>query len=446
MTSGGDTTLHATDYNPANALRETPADIQYAAGWSKQNNFRIDMLFNGGGSVACANGSGLVGTGDTGGGVGGSSSGGIASCTGPTDPLLAAFQANDSATSKPYTQDFGWISHTWDHPNVDEGCATQNYIAAELNQNSEWGLKAPGAAGNPSGGLGLTSSNAQTGGYGTLDPAAVVTGEHSGLANLIPGNPGQVDPPSLDAAAPVATGGTLAAGSYVYAVTDKFNTAAPGATPTVGDGGVRRIGVLAGRGDWDDELGHARLGGRVPRGRVRDYRALTAPVAPATVGSIGAWTKLGSVPADTTTDFTDPASTTDTTGGGSVQKTFTDAGAAGTPTGSSGAPTSTSVPADVGNAVESAYEQNPSLNAAFSATEGGGIKYFGSDASKPYPSPADQAFGTGLRRREVPRTPFGDINGRARGDPALPDEHLLQRRHRCPGGRRVHDALRPSDM
>ena len=59
----------ATDYNPADALREQPNDVTAAAAWSKANNFRIDMLYNGGGSTGNPT----------------------------TDPLLAAFQANKNA-------------------------------------------------------------------------------------------------------------------------------------------------------------------------------------------------------------------------------------------------------------------------------------------------------------------------------------------------------------
>jgi hypothetical protein len=92
-------------------------------------------------------------------------------------------------------------------------------------------------AGDPiKGGLGLTESTDPTAAYGTENPNVVITGEHSGLANLLPGNPGQVDPPSLDSAEPAATGGTLASGEYVYAVSDQFNTAAPGAAPVAGTG------------------------------------------------------------------------------------------------------------------------------------------------------------------------------------------------------------------
>jgi hypothetical protein len=55
----------------------------------------------------------------------------------------------------------------------------------------------------------------------------------------------------------------------------------------------------------------------------------------------------------------------------------------------------TSTPSTEGTAVESPYEQNPVLAAAFAATSGGGIKYFGADASKPYPNPAAGTFATG---------------------------------------------------
>ena len=156
------------------------------------------MLFNGGGSVAVANGDSLVGAGDSGSGAPGASGTSGGSGTG-TDPLLAAFTATDPTTGKPYTNDFGWINHTWDHPNIDEGCATQAYIEAELNQNTTWGSTAASlTAGNPlTGGLGLTISTDPTAALGTENPNVVITGEHSGLANLLPGNPGQVDPPAL---------------------------------------------------------------------------------------------------------------------------------------------------------------------------------------------------------------------------------------------------------
>ena len=142
-----------------------------------------------------------------------------AACSSPatgTDPLLAEFKKTDPATGKPYTSDFGWINHTWDHPNIDQGCATQNYIEAEIQQNTAWGSSAAG--------LNLTSTQlTRQSRWEPRIPAVVVTGEHSGLANLLPGNPGIIDPPSFDSATVSTTGGTLPAGSYTYAITDQFS-------------------------------------------------------------------------------------------------------------------------------------------------------------------------------------------------------------------------------
>ena len=394
------TGAHSTDYNPADALREVPSDVVTAGQWSAAHGFRIDMLFNGGGSVQWADGCTEAASGDN--GTGPTTTDCNAAAPG-TDPLLAQFQATDTATGKPYTADFGWISHTWDHPNLDEGCATQDYIEAELNQNTSWGAM-PAAGGNPgSGGLGLSESTNPDVALGTENPNVIITGEHSGLANLVPGNPGQVDPPDFDSVTPATTGGTLAAGAYAYAIADQFNTAAPGATPAAGSGesaaSVSQTTVTGTTGSvaltWD-AVCHA-----------ADYIIYRAPVTGTTVG---AWSQLAVVPANTSTDFANPTgnSTTDTAGGGAAVKTFTDQGAAGT-----AAPAGE--PQTVGTAVETGYEQNPNLDAAFAATADGGIKYFGSDASKPYPSPADAAFATGAHSgAQTPAgTVFSDASGTA---------------------------------
>ena len=389
------TAAHSTDFNAADALREVPADVTAAASWSSANKFRIDMLFNGGGSVAVANGDSLVGSGD--GGSGGTGSTGTTTGTGTgIDSLLAAFQATDSATHKPYTDDFGWISHTWDHPNVDEGCATQGYIEAELNQNTNWGAASGSTAGNAlTGGLGLTESTDPTAALGNENPNAVITGEHSGLANLLPGNPGQVDPPGLDSADPATTTtGSLTAGAeYVYAVSDQFNTAAPGATPVAGTG-ESAASVSAPVTVTATGAVTLTWGAVCHAADYKIYRGVFTPTAPgATTGAISAWTLITPtpIPANTTTDFTDGTSSNPTTsannGGGAVTKTFTDNGAE---TG-----TTAATPLTAGTANESAYEQNPVLDAAFAGTLDGGIKYFGADASKPYPNAADSAFTTG---------------------------------------------------
>ena len=148
-----------------------------------------------------------------------------------TDPLLAAFQATCSSNcgpgnagaGKPYADSFGWISHTYDTPYLDVGCATQNYIEAELNENTS------AAAGDRrgdrgTGGLGLAQTTAARLALGAEDPHVFVPGNHSGFADLVPGNPATVDPPVLDTdlTTQTATGGTLPAGHYEYAVTDQF--------------------------------------------------------------------------------------------------------------------------------------------------------------------------------------------------------------------------------
>ena len=52
---------------------------------------------------------------------------------------------------------------------------------------------------------------------GLNDPSEAITGEHSGLANVRPGNPGTIDPPMFDDL--VETTGSLPAGTYDYAIT-----------------------------------------------------------------------------------------------------------------------------------------------------------------------------------------------------------------------------------
>ena len=186
------------------------------------------------------------------------------------------------------------------------------------------------------------------------------------------------------------TPGILAAGSYVYAVTDQFNTAAPGATPVAAPG--------------------------ESAASVSSPVALTAPGAVTlTWGAVCHAAPLQRLPGAVHRNC--PWSVVaDRHGAGQhhhglpqsrrrlndqhrrrrrAAKPFTDAGSTGTLTGSTGALTATTRPSDEGAAIETAYEQNPVLDAAFAATLDGGIKYFGSDASKPYPNPSEGAFATG---------------------------------------------------
>ena len=112
------TATHANDFTAS--LRMVPSDVDREAQWSRANNFRLDQLPNFGNSVVYQ-----------------AEHGGV-------DPLLAEFQKTDPATGKPYTQDFGWLSHTWDHAYLDTAAPPQNYIEAELNAEHE---RAQGGAG-----------------------------------------------------------------------------------------------------------------------------------------------------------------------------------------------------------------------------------------------------------------------------------------------------------
>jgi hypothetical protein len=189
-----------------------PADVDYEAKWEAANNFRMDQLFNMGGTVNNA--------------------------TQP-DPLLQEFQKTctsasgcgpgNSEAGKSCADSFGWISHTYDTPNLDVGYATQNYVESQLNENTNVAHTL----------LGLTETTVPTASpLGAEVPNVFVPGNHSGFANLVPGSPATVDPPAIDSADTVpATGGTLAAGYYEYAVTDQFtnsSTAGQSAADVIG--------------------------------------------------------------------------------------------------------------------------------------------------------------------------------------------------------------------
>ena len=309
-----DTTTHANDYDATAAVRETASDVDYAASWSHANSFRIDNLFNGSGGTAA-------------------------------DPLLAEFKRNDPATGKPYAQSFGWINHTWDHPNLDNGCASPTFIQTEISENNTWASST----------LGLTSSTDPTAALGNNNPGIVVTGEHSGLANLVPGNPGTVDPPAFDAATPSSTGGTLAAGSYTYAITDQFSatggeSSASTTTVTVPTGATAGSVALS----WE-AVCHA--------ADYKIYREVT--------GS-NVWTLV----------TTKTASSADFTNTGPSTLSLTDTGAGQVVTGWT--------PPTNNAATETAYQQNTNLVSAFKTL---GITGFGADASKPYPNPANTSSG-----------------------------------------------------
>ncbi|MGN6189608.1 MAG: hypothetical protein ACTHOE_11960 [Conexibacter sp.] len=312
-----DPATHTTNFNPEAAVRMTPGDEATAVAWSRATGVRIDALYNGGGSVA------------------------YAAEHGGSDPLLAAFQA-DRAT-------FGWVNHTYDHPNLD--CSVRGFITEEIQQNTRW---------------------ARTMGF-AVNAGELVTGEHSGLANLIPGFPGYIDPPSIEEAWNTGTGGTLAGGTYDYAVTASSPHGETLASTTTVVVPTRRIATATVRIDFP-AICHA-VGYRV-------YRRLS----PA-----GAWRVISTIPQPS------PAFNS----GGAVTIRFRDTGIAGT----EGAPPS------VSTATLDPYGQNPAFASALEAV---GIRNTGGDASKPYPVnptsatgptyPAGTSFVEG-RFRVIPRWP-----------------------------------------
>lgn len=304
-----DEATNTTNYDPAAASRMTPGDVDRAIAWSRSRGLRIDMAYNAGG-------------------------------TAPGDPLTAKFA--DPAVRNA----FGYINHTLDHPNLD--CSTAEFITSQVRQNAARADQ-----------LGLPD-----------DPSELVTGEHSGLANARPGNPGTIDPPSIDVAEAVA-GGSLPAGTYDYALTAR--SPAGETVPSVVTNVAAATGSVA---VGFDAVCHA-IGFDL-------YRRPTGTTA---------WARVATLPraADAATDDrTQP-----------LTLTITDTGAAGTP----------GEPPESNGAALAPYGQNPALASALAQA---GVRTIASDASKGYPSvptaitspllPAGASFVQGTLRA-VPRYP-----------------------------------------
>ena len=113
----------------AGILRMTAEDAARTALWSRTRGIRLDLACNGGGSrrYVCERGI-------------------------DHDPLLDALLAERDA--------FGWINHTFEHQNLDE--ASSEAIEREIEKNLEWAA-AHGIE---------------------FEPQVLITGEHTGLANL----------------------------------------------------------------------------------------------------------------------------------------------------------------------------------------------------------------------------------------------------------------------
>jgi hypothetical protein len=393
-----DATTHEIDYNDADSLRMTPQDVTTSAEWSKANNFRLDQLFNFGSTVSYGNG-----TLD----FSGAQNGNCTAAAPCPDPLLAQFQASDPSNSnKPYSDDFGWISHTYDTPYLDVGCATTDYIEAELNENTS-SIEAPAGTTPGTGGLGLATSNDDTLSTGYQDPQIFVPGNHSGFANLVPGNPATVDEPALDVTqGETSTAGTLAPGTYDYAVTDQF-TATPVPVPAAlgldGESAADLTGPITVSSPDDavslqwQAICHA-----------ANYNVYRATCSTSTCTPLPtSWTLIGNyttpfsstLPNNSSGDA-NPLSTTSVTGAGEAELTFTDNGGttsqcedgSNTPAGYCAAygPPPWSTPPVTEYAEESPWEQNPYF---IPALQGAGITAVGADASKPYPAnPTSQFF------------------------------------------------------
>ena len=284
-----DPVTHTTNYDPDAAIRMSAADVAKAVQWTQQTGLKLDMVYNGAGNEQF---------------------------DGTSDPLLAPLRNNRNS--------FRWINHTYEHPNLD--CSTQTFIQNQITQNRTW---------------------ATSNGFGdVVDSAELVTGEHSGLANTIPGNPGTIDPPTLEGVT-AGAGGTLAAGTYEYGVSART---ARGETPA----STSVTTLVAANGSVSVQWG------AVCKATGYDvYRR--SPREPA----------RGSASAPS---LSPPARSRMRA---RSRSQFSDAGAAGT----------VASPPTGNTAAVDPYGQNPAFLGALTST---GIKYAGSDTSKPYPqTPTD---------------------------------------------------------
>jgi hypothetical protein len=285
-----DPATNTTNYDPAAASRMTPVDVAQAAAWSKARGLRIDFAFNGGGSELYK-----------------------ADHATTTDPLANAFA--DPATRNA----FGYVNHTYDHPNID--CSTASFITKEIADNVTWGRQ-----------HGLP-----------FDATEVITGEHSGLANTRPGNPGTIDPPSFADVTPAA-GGTIPAGTYDYAITAQSPAGETTASVVPG------IAVAASQ--------------QVTASFNAVCHAVSYNLYRSSAGA-NSWTQVGTLTRSAT------AATDD--GTNPIALTITDTGAAGT----------SKAPPAANGAALAPYGQNPNYLAGLN---GAGIRYVATDASKAYPS------------------------------------------------------------
>jgi hypothetical protein len=284
-----DSNLNVTGFAPGTASRMTPADVDKAIAWSRASGLRLTFAFNGGGSDA-------------------------ATAAGGVDPLTDKF-ADPNVRGA-----FDYVNHTYDHPNLD--CSSASFITSQITRNRDWAS----AHGIP------------------LNPGELVTGEHSGLANTRPGNPGKIDPPIFDAADPAATAGAaVAPGAYDYALT--ASSAAGETTASI----VPSVTVAAPNNSVSATFNAI-------------CHAVTYSLYRSAAGA-NTWTRVATLARGAT------AATDD--GLNPLVLTLTDTGAAGT---------AAALPA-ANNAALAPYPQNPLL---LGGLTGAGIQYVAEDASKTY--------------------------------------------------------------
>ena len=120
---------HTSDHDPRTSIRMSAGDAAHSARWSRARGLRLDLVCNGAGTACSA-----------------------ADRPDGRDLLLETLLAEPGC--------FGWINHTYGHLDLDE--APRAVIEAEIEHNFRWARDA-GIA---------------------LEPLSVVTGGHSGLANL----------------------------------------------------------------------------------------------------------------------------------------------------------------------------------------------------------------------------------------------------------------------
>jgi hypothetical protein len=124
-----DTDRHETDVSPEASIRMSAADASRAARWSRARGLKLNLACNGGGSRRYQLEAGLE-----------------------ADPLLDALLAEVDA--------FGWINHTYEHRDLNS--ASRAVLDGEIERNVSWARE-----------VGIE-----------FEPHALVSGEHTGLANL----------------------------------------------------------------------------------------------------------------------------------------------------------------------------------------------------------------------------------------------------------------------